>query len=77
MPTFIFYRNRTKLGVCQGANPERLEAKIVEFYGSGEGDDNGEGPVAGHVRKPNDNPYYHIFGMILLAVILYYWNKNQ
>lgn len=49
MPTFIFYRNRTKLGLCQGANPQNLEAKIIEYYGGGEGDDNGEGPVAGHM----------------------------
>ncbi|XP_063985355.1 thioredoxin-like protein 1 [Diachasmimorpha longicaudata] len=47
MPTFIFYRNRTKLGMCQGANSEALENKIIEYYGGGDGDD--EGPVAGHM----------------------------
>ncbi|XP_034950036.1 thioredoxin-like protein 1 [Chelonus insularis] len=45
MPTFIFYRNRAKLGMCQGANPSGLEAKIIEYYGSGDSD----GPVAGHM----------------------------
>lgn len=75
MPTFIFYRNRTKLGSCQGANPDALEAKIIEFYGSADADD-GEGPVAGHVR-PKDNAYYHIIGMIVLAVVVYYMSKNQ
>lgn len=76
MPTFIFYRNRTKLGSCQGADPTGLESKIVQFYGSGEADD-GEAPVAGHVRESKDNVYYHVFGMIFLAVVLYYWSKNN
>lgn len=75
MPTFIFYRNRIKLGLSQGANPERLEAKIIEYYEAGDGDDS-EGPVSGHVRKSKDTPFYHIFGMIFLAVVLYYWSKN-
>ncbi|KAK0165992.1 hypothetical protein PV328_004457 [Microctonus aethiopoides] len=48
MPTFIFYRNRIKLGLSQGANPERLEAKILEYYEGGDGDDS-EGPVSGHM----------------------------
>ncbi|XP_033213515.1 thioredoxin-like protein 1 isoform X2 [Belonocnema kinseyi] len=48
MPTFIFYRNRTKLGTCQGADPNGLEAKIQQFYGSGDADDS-EGSIAGHM----------------------------
>ncbi|KAJ8679409.1 hypothetical protein QAD02_015196 [Eretmocerus hayati] len=48
MPTFIFYRNKTKLDLCQGADPAGLESKIRQFYGSGDGDD-AEGPVAGHM----------------------------
>lgn len=75
MPTFIFYRNHTKLGSCQGADPVGLESKIQQFYGSGDSEDS-ESPVAGHVRS-SDNVYYHIFGMILLAAVLYYWNKYQ
>ncbi|XP_011301503.1 thioredoxin-like protein 1 [Fopius arisanus] len=47
MPTFIFYRNQTKLAMCRGANAEALENKIIEYYGAGDGDD--EGPVAGHM----------------------------
>ncbi|KAG8035717.1 hypothetical protein G9C98_001145 [Cotesia typhae] len=50
MPTFIFYRNRTKIDRCEGANATVLEAKIVEHYGSGGagGDDDTEA-VAGHM----------------------------
>ncbi|XP_014215988.1 thioredoxin-like protein 1 [Copidosoma floridanum] len=49
MPTFFFYRNRTKLGQCQGADPTALETNIVRFYDSGEVDDASEGSVAGHM----------------------------
>ncbi|XP_066588800.1 thioredoxin-like protein 1 [Prorops nasuta] len=48
MPTFIFYRNRTRIGQCQGADPVALENKIQQFYGNGDGDDS-ESPVAGHM----------------------------
>ncbi|CAD1478311.1 unnamed protein product, partial [Heterotrigona itama] len=48
MPTFIFYRNQTKLGLCQGANPDGLESKIQQFYGSGDSEDS-ESPVSGHM----------------------------
>ncbi|XP_057321385.1 thioredoxin-like protein 1 [Microplitis mediator] len=48
MPTFIFYRNRSKIDMCQGNNPSALEAKIIEHYVRG-GDDEAEGPVAGHM----------------------------
>lgn len=34
MPTFIFYRNKTKLGTVQGADAAALEAKIKEYYGT-------------------------------------------
>lgn len=45
MPTFIFYRNKSKLDRIQGADPQALEAKIKQYYGStdsadGEDDDN-------------------------------------
>lgn len=79
MPTFIFYRKRAKLGQCQGADPTGLESKILQFYGSGDADDADDtvaDPVSGHVRNTN-SAYYHIFGMIILAMILYYWNKYQ
>ncbi|XP_015522647.1 thioredoxin-like protein 1 [Neodiprion pinetum] len=48
MPTFIFYRNRTKLGSCQGADPTGLETKIQQYYGSGDAEET-EGPIAGHM----------------------------
>ncbi|XP_031837379.1 thioredoxin-like [Nomia melanderi] len=48
MPTFIFYRNQTKLGLCQGADPIGLESKIQQFYGSGDTEDS-ESPVSGHM----------------------------
>lgn len=48
MPTFIFYRNRTKLGMCQGADPSVLESKIQQFYGTGDTDDS-EGSIDGHM----------------------------
>ena len=79
MPTFIFYRRRTRLGHCQGADPVGLESKIQQFYGSGDVDDADDSvadSLPGHVRN-TENAYYHIFGMILLAVVLFYWNKYQ
>lgn len=42
MPTFIFYRNRSKIDRIQGADINALEAKIQEHVGSGSGDDAGE-----------------------------------
>ncbi|XP_022914878.1 thioredoxin-like protein 1 [Onthophagus taurus] len=47
MPTFIFYRNRTKLDRLQGADPTALENKIVQYYGSDEGED--ADSVGGHM----------------------------
>ncbi|XP_076651132.1 thioredoxin-like [Halictus rubicundus] len=48
MPTFIFYRNQTKLGLCQGADAVELESKIQQFYGSTEAEET-ESPVSGHM----------------------------
>jgi len=47
MPTFIFYRNRTKIDRIQGADPSGLENKIRQYYGSGEGDETES--VQGHM----------------------------
>jgi len=47
MPTFIFYRNRVKLDRQQGADPTVLEAKIQQYYGSEEAEE--DSGVAGHV----------------------------
>ncbi|KOC61011.1 Thioredoxin-like protein 1 [Habropoda laboriosa] len=48
MPTFIFYRNQAKLGLCQGADPVGLESKIQQFYGNKDTEDSGS-PVSGHM----------------------------
>ncbi|KZC05551.1 PREDICTED: thioredoxin-like protein 1 [Dufourea novaeangliae] len=48
MPTFIFYRNHTKLGLCQGDDPVGLESKIQQFYGVGDSEES-ESPVSGHM----------------------------
>lgn len=53
VPTFLFYRNQTKLGVYHESDPAGLESKIQQFYGSGESEDS-ESPVSGHVRS-SDN----------------------
>ncbi|KRT79143.1 Thioredoxin, partial [Oryctes borbonicus] len=48
MPTFIFYKNRTKVDRLQGADPASLESKIVLYY---QGSDDGEDAdsIAGHM----------------------------
>lgn len=42
MPTFVFFRARTRVARIQGANPSALEAKIVELAGSGQDSSSGE-----------------------------------
>jgi len=51
MPTFIFYRSRSKIDSLQGSDPRALEDKIKQHYGAGEGDEEGaeDSGVAGHV----------------------------
>lgn len=48
MPTFVFYRNRTKIDRLQGADPTILENRVRQYYGT---DDGGEedSAVAGHM----------------------------
>lgn len=48
MPTFIFYRNKVKLGNVQGADATALEAKIQQYIGNDEADE--DSGVVGHVR---------------------------
>ncbi|GIY12633.1 thioredoxin-like protein 1 [Caerostris extrusa] len=48
MPTFMFYRNKIKVGQVSGADSAALEAKIKELIG-GEGDETVESGVQGHV----------------------------
>lgn len=47
MPTFMFFRNKTKLDSMKGANPVELEEKIKKWYGSG--DEAEDAGVKGHV----------------------------
>lgn len=35
MPTFIFFRNKTKVDRMQGADTEQLENKVKQYYGDG------------------------------------------
>lgn len=44
MPTFIFFRARTRIARIQGADPRQLEAKISELVGSGQSDHQPYGP---------------------------------
>lgn len=49
MPTFIFYRNKSKIDRLHGANVEALESKIQQHIGSTEdesGEDYGQGLVS-------------------------------
>ncbi|CAG9110074.1 hypothetical protein JYU34_010861 [Plutella xylostella] len=48
MPTFIFYRNRTRIDRLQGADTASLESKVRQYYGSDESGDD-ENLVAGHM----------------------------
>lgn len=48
MPTFIFYKNKMKLGQVKGADVAGLEAKIKEYSG-GDGDEGAESSVQGHI----------------------------
>uniref|UniRef100_V5GYT8 Thioredoxin-like protein n=1 Tax=Anoplophora glabripennis TaxID=217634 RepID=V5GYT8_ANOGL len=71
MPTFIFYRNKTKVDRLQGADATTLENKIQQYYGSEESED-AEG-VAGHMdlspfitksqseclNESDDHPFAH------------------
>ena len=43
MPTFLFFRNKTKIDKLQGADNKALEEKIVQHYGEegGEGEESG------------------------------------
>ncbi|XP_014270327.1 thioredoxin-like protein 1 [Halyomorpha halys] len=48
MPTFYFYRNKVKVDSIQGADPNKLEAKIKKYYDSEDSGDQDVG-VAGHM----------------------------
>ncbi|XP_045785983.1 thioredoxin-like protein 1 [Maniola jurtina] len=48
MPTFIFYRNRTRIDRLQGADAASLESKVRQYYGTEESGDD-DNTVAGHM----------------------------
>lgn len=48
-PTFIFYRNKTKLDSLQGADAEALEARIRQHYGDGAEEEIEDSGVPGHI----------------------------
>lgn len=50
MPTFIFFRNKTKIDSLRGADPNALEEKIKKWYGSGDETAEDLG-VKGHVSQ--------------------------
>ncbi|XP_059060299.1 thioredoxin-like protein 1 [Achroia grisella] len=47
-PTFVFYRNRTRIDRLQGADPATLENKVRQYYGTEESNDE-DNSVAGHM----------------------------
>lgn len=50
MPTFVFYRNKTKLELLRGADQNALEAKVKSLSSDGaDGDDAEECVVKGHM----------------------------
>lgn len=49
MPTFNFYRSKTKIDSLRGADPGQLEEKIKKWYGSEE--DEEDVGVKGHVSE--------------------------
>jgi thioredoxin len=49
MPTFVFFRNKTKIDTLRGADPGVLEEKIRKWYGSDENEEEEETVVKGHM----------------------------
>jgi len=39
MPTFIFFRNKAKIDRLEGGNPDALEQKVKQHYGSDDGEE--------------------------------------
>lgn len=48
MPTFIFFKNKSKVDCVRGADPTALEDKIQQLYGGENGEDS-EAALAGHM----------------------------
>lgn len=50
MPTFVFYRSKTKIDSLRGADQNALEEKVKKWYNEGaDGDDSEECVVKGHM----------------------------
>jgi len=47
MPTFIFFRSKAKIDRLQGGNPEALEAKVKQHYGSDDAEE--DTSVSGYI----------------------------
>jgi len=47
MPTFIFFRSKAKIDRLQGGNPEALEAKVKQHYGTEEAEE--DSSVSGYI----------------------------
>ena len=47
--TFMFFRNKQRVGMVSGADAQALEGKIVELIGSGDATAASDCPVAGHM----------------------------
>jgi len=47
MPTFIFFRSKAKIDRLQGGNPEALEAKVKQHYGTDEAEE--DSSVSGYI----------------------------
>jgi len=47
MPTFIFFRSKAKIDRLQGGNPEALEAKVKQHYGTDEAEE--DPSVSGYI----------------------------
>jgi len=50
MPTFMFFRNKTKIDTLRGADAGSLEEKIRKWYGSGDENED-ESVVKGQVSE--------------------------
>ncbi|KAA0193147.1 Thioredoxin-like protein [Hyalella azteca] len=48
-PTFIFYRNKTKLDSLSGGDPDALEARIKKHYSEADQVETRDSGVAGHI----------------------------
>ena len=61
MPTFVFFKNKVKIDILRGADPNALEERIKKWYGAEEEEDAGEGEgiVKGHVSINDDSKNRH------------------